>query len=523
MQMIGALGLAAISVLFWVISLPPWNMAEAAYLAWVPWLLYCFRCPAWKPLLIGFFLSSWAGWIAVLFWLRHVTYFGMLALAAVMALFFVLWAAWTRWQIVRLDEKGFLPRLLVFAGCAAAWVLLEQLRGVFLSGFPWAPLALSQWERPLLLQIAAWTGAQGVSALLIFFNLLVAWSLRQRFRRGTNKSIRSWFSPELYLALSLLLAVIFLFFRLFPERMEREALFRVGFVQPFIAADLKWEPDEANAVLDVLERQTQLLAHMQPEVMLWPEAVTPWPALGNELMRNWIESLVSEIAVPVLMGNLAVFRETNSWYNAAFAVSPETGLDPDFYAKRKLVPFGEFVPLRRWLPFINKLVPVGDDFQRGQNASLLLLQLPASESVFAVGALICYEDVFSGLARDSVRAGADFLFVATNNAWFGEGGGAYQHAAHSVLRAVENRRPVLRCGNGGWSGWIDEWGSVRYVLSNEHESIYFRGGGAVDVERSVIWQQRLSFYTRYPAVFNWVCGFFLVFAGYCSIRKRAHD
>jgi apolipoprotein N-acyltransferase len=504
--MIPALGLAAISILLWVVSMPPWSMAEAAYLAWVPWLLYCINQPRWKPLLAGLFLSSWAGWVAVLFWLRHVTVVGMVALAAVMALFFVAWGAWTRWQLAGLQGWSFFSRLRVFASCAAAWVLLEQLRGVLLSGFPWAPFALSQWERPVLLQVAAWTGSQGISALLVFFNLLIAWSLWQRFRRGTDKSIKTWFSPELYTALGLLLLVIFMFFRIFPERLEREPLFRVGFVQPYIPANLKWEPDEANAVLDILERQTQLVAYMQPEVVLWPEAVTPWPALGNDLMRDWIESVVDELGVPVLMGNLAVFREIPSWYNAAFVVHPETGLDTEFYAKRKLVPFGEFVPLRSWLPFIDKLVPVGDDFQRGREPSLLSLQLATREAALQAGPLICYEDVFPHLARASVRAGADFLFVATNNAWFGDGGGAYQHAAHSVLRAVETRRPVLRCGNGGWSGWIDEWGSIRYVLTDERDSIYFRGGGAVDVERSSIWKGQLSFYTRYPYLFTLICG-----------------
>jgi len=63
--------------------------------------------------------------------------------------------------------------------------------------------------------------------------------------------------------------------------------------------------------------------------------------------------------------------------------------------------------------------------------------------------------------------------VLTNNGWFGEGGAAYQHAAHSALRAVENRRPVLRCGNGGWSGWIDEFGNMRFKMQTEQGNIYF--------------------------------------------------
>src|SRR5690606_25613053 len=87
-----------------------------------------------------------------------------------------------------------------------------------------------------------------------------------------------------------------------------------------------------------------------------------------------------------------------------------------------------------------------------------------------LGPLICYEDIFPRLARRSVAAGAEVLVVNTNNGWFGEGAAAYQHAAHSVLRAVETRRPVLRAGNSGWSGWIDECGAIRAVLTKDPET-----------------------------------------------------
>ncbi|MEM8868395.1 MAG: apolipoprotein N-acyltransferase, partial [Verrucomicrobiota bacterium] len=84
-----------------------------------------------------------------------------------------------------------------------------------------------------------------------------------------------------------------------------------------------------------------------------------------------------------------------------------------------------------------------------------------------------------------------------NNGWFGEEGGAEQHAAHSVLRAVENRRPVMRCGNGGWSGWIDAYGNVREVIYDENGSIYFRGGGSYTVSQYTEWLRAKSFYTQH--------------------------
>ena len=104
-----------------------------------------------------------------------------------------------------------------------------------------------------------------------------------------------------------------------------------------------------------------------------------------------------------------------------------------------------------------------------------------------------------------MRAGADVIAVLTNNAWFGQEGAAVQHAAHSVLRAVETRRPVIRCGNAGWSGWIDEFGNVRQVLATEAEGIYFRGTRTIELTRDSRWIGRNSYYVEHGDWFVAVC------------------
>jgi apolipoprotein N-acyltransferase len=191
------------------------------------------------------------------------------------------------------------------------------------------------------------------------------------------------------------------------------------------------------------------------------------------------------------------------WFNSAYLVDPVKGLQPTGYNKRKLVPFGEYIPLRPVLGWLEKYVPIGGDFTRGQSATPLMV--PVGSQQVPVGVLVCYEDIFPSLARDSVQSGAEVLAVLTNNAWYGEGAAAYQHAAHSVLRAIENRRPVIRCGNGGWSGWIDEFGNIRVTVRNDADSVYFRGAQTVTVSRDARWHQRLSFYTQHGDWFVAVC------------------
>jgi apolipoprotein N-acyltransferase len=175
------------------------------------------------------------------------------------------------------------------------------------------------------------------------------------------------------------------------------------------------------------------------------------------------------------------------------------------------VPFGEFVPLRPVLGWLHKFVPVGEgDFSPGKDSAPLLVPLRSQPTVF--GPLICYEDVYPQLARYSALGGSSVLVVLTNNGWFGQGGAAYQHAAHAVLRAVENRRPVLRCGNGGWSGWIDEYGAIRNVVTNDAGTIYFRGARVVEVSRDVRWTERNSVYTEYGDWFVLVAVGLIMFA-----------
>ena len=109
------------------------------------------------------------------------------------------------------------------------------------------------------------------------------------------------------------------------------------------------------------------------------------------------------------------------------------------------------------------------------------------------------------LAREEVLSGAEALVVVTNDAWYGEGAAAYQHAAHSVLRAIETRRPVLRCGNAGWSGWIDEYGGIEKVLRGDDGTVYFRGTQVADVTRDRRWIGRNSFYVEHGDWFVAVC------------------
>ncbi|MEZ5276653.1 MAG: apolipoprotein N-acyltransferase [Opitutaceae bacterium] len=512
-----AVGVAVATVVLVVASFPPGRFPEAAYVFAVPGLLWARRRPAWPIYLGALFAGLYIGWFVLLWWLRHVTWFGLFGLTGVVAIYPLGWFAAARWALPRMQQADAAARLIGALGLAGLWVALEALRMHLFTGFPWLPLAASQWERPILLQSAAWAGAWSVSFILIFFNLALAAYLVRLVNFVRRRESR--FCPEFYLALAFVFAGSFGLYRAAVGQ-EREPLMRAGVTQPYIPQVIKWDPSEARGILDTIYRTTMNLKPLEADVMFWPEAVTPLAVVGNASMTGWVEMVSSDLGAPVIFGGIAFERPSPAgggeiWHNAVFLVRPETGLAPDYYAKRHLVPFGEYIPFRRFFPWMEKFVPIGGDFIPGTDSGLISVNLPGR--TLTIGPLVCYEDVYPSLARETTRDGAALLFVATNNAWYGEGAAAYQHAAHSVLRAVENRRPLLRSGNGGWSGWIDEYGLIRNVLLNDKGSVYFRGGTVFEIDRDRRWVGRLSFYTRHG---DWFVLVSLVLALIAALQLR---
>ena len=521
------------TALLTVLSFPPCNVPEFAYAFAVPAIFWAYERPGFKLFAAVVLGGQAVAWTILLGWLHHVTWLGLLLLGPFVGVWTGLWFLGAWWLLPRMRGRQVLARLLAMLGLAGLWGVFEWTRSWFLGGFPWLPLAASQWQRSAVLQIAAYTGAWGVSFVLIVFNLGFATWFHHALREGTPSLRRR--PPEFMFALILLMfATMLPLSETFNRGGFARPLARVAFVQPDIPQAVKWDPARGPAILEVLEKATLAAAASDPDVILWPEATTPWAVHGDENVRAWVEGLVRKAHVPLVLGSDAIEhggRPDEAWYNAAFVVDPSAGLQPAYYAKRKLVPFGEFVPLRPLLGWLKKIVPVGDDdYSRGRAAQMLTVN--CGDRTLTFGPLICYEDTFPDLARDNALAGADALVVLTNNAWFGEGGAAYQHAAHSVLRAVETRRPVLRCGNAGWSGWIDEFGAVRAVLQRGADgqpttdpaapdgTIYFRGTQTVEVTRDARWIGRQSYYTLHGDWFVlWCAGLAVLGAAAVSVGR----
>jgi apolipoprotein N-acyltransferase len=503
-----------LTVALTVTSFPPFGAAEFGYAFAAPAILWAYSRPRFKVYAWTLFGAQALSWTFLLCWLRHVTWVGWLMLGPFVGAWVGIWYLAVWWTMPRMIGRAVPVRLVAQLGLAGLWVVIEWSRTWVLGGFPWLPLAASQWQRTAVLQIAEFTGAYGVSFVLIVMNVGFAAYAHRLFREQVASILRKR-SQEFLLALFLMLVCLTVMMRETANRAAfTQPLGRVAFVQPDIPQEEKWDPAKADGIVRTLQSLTIDAGASQPDVILWPEAALPYPANTDAAMRSFIDSLASSTRASLLIGAIAVAEPgtpAEKWFNAAFVAAPDSGLQGGFYAKRHLVPFGEFVPLRPLLGWIGKFVPLPGDFARGTDAAPLLVSLPRGAAAF--GPLICYEDLFPRLARESVLAGSDALVVLTNDAWYGEEGAATQHAAHSVLRAVETRRSVLRCGNDGWTGWIDEYGGIRTTLADSNGSVYLRGTTTANITRDVRWAGVQTFYVEHGdwfvlasallAVFGW--------------------
>ena len=285
-------------------------------------------------------------------------------------------------------------------------------------------------------------------------------------------------------------------------RSEREL--SVALVQPSIPQTLIWDPKEANNRFKQLLRLSELALRSKPDLLVWPEAALP---NTDQEMYRAITNLVVSHNVWMIFGADDVQTVVQSpqvvdtkYFNSSFLLNPK-GEVAGIYRKRRLVIFGEYVPLSRWLPFMKYLTPISGGFTPGDRPVPFRLSKPrATASV-----LICFEDVFPHLTRTSVDDETDFILNLTNNGWFGESAAQWQHAAAAVFRAIENGVPLVRCANNGLTCWVDPEGGMHDVYFPGTTDIY--GVGFKIVEVPLSGRQKLSptFYHQHGDWFGWGC------------------
>jgi apolipoprotein N-acyltransferase len=233
----------------------------------------------------------------------------------------------------------------------------------------------------------------------------------------------------------------------------------IGIVQGNVEQDRKWSPAERErTVRNYLDLSEALRATDAPELIVWPETALPFYPRNSELILPVLNFVRLE-RQPLLTGApwYEVFEDAGSrqinYYNSAVLMQPEDRPEATYF-KSHLVPFGEYVPLRRYLPFIAPLVEAAGHFTPGR------IEEPLVTGRIRAGVLVCFESIFGELGRRWVDAGANVLVNVTNDAWYGRSSAPHQSWAMTIFRAVETRRSLVRSANTGISGFVDPLGRV---------------------------------------------------------------
>lgn len=337
----------------------------------------------------------------------------------------------------------------------AAWVGTEWARATVGGGFPWALLGTSQATVLPVAQFASVAGVYGLSALVALVSTAAAVVALTR-RRGHRMAAAAAGAVLVLIAVGGVL-------RLARSDLTRQgSVLRVGLLQGNVEQDMKWDPAFRASILERYLDLSRQAIGAGAGLVVWPEAATPFFFDIDAALAEPVRRLAAQSHTPFLIGTddyeAGAEPGTDRIFNAAVLVGPD-GLSRGRYHKMHLVPFGEYVPLKSLLFFVDSIVEAVSDFTPGDEP--VVFDVDGRR----VSVSICYESVYPALSRRFVERGSQLLITITNDAWFGRSSAATQHFQQGALRAIEQGRYVVRAANTGISGAVDPYGRVLLATS----------------------------------------------------------
>jgi len=506
--------LFALSGLLSLAAAPTSGFGVIAFVSLIPLLHAAGMTQSYRTAILGGFLAGAVFFVPALVWLIPVTVVGWLALALYCAVYFSAFAVAIRWS-------SQLPTVRASFFLAAIWILLEFVRAIAFTGFPWLLLSHTQHRFKFFIQSLDVMGAFGLSGIIVMINVLLygAWKRRQ--------------GRPVVLAFLIVVAVS-AYGVVRAGTIQLRPSLRVAAIQAAVPQEMKETLEGRYDPEGVLARyvgQTKELAAEKLDLIVWPETIFLFPytlnvnphALGEgdaryariaqdtlrDIARSrgahvlagattYLPAELGYVADPVRASQIPI----GAWeqrYNSAVLVNAN-GDYVDRYDKMHLVPFGEYIPLPNLLPFLADFVPFDASLIAGQRRTIF--SIPSDQGMARFGVLICYEDADSDLARHLRLAGADFIVNMSNDAWFGESE-LGQHFVSAQFRAIENRVAVLRNGNNGITGIIDPLGQVQSELGKMIDGKFVMRDVMGHLEGQLFVTDSQSIYSRvgdWPAV-----------------------
>ncbi len=489
--------LSVFSGLLLAAGFPSVDFFPLAWIALVP-LMISLLDKGMKPAFILGMLSGFVYFFGTVFWVYNsIFFYGHLpaalsaVLVAALCIYLSMYVAVFSMLFNYLTVRSRFPALFI---APVLWVALEFLRTYALTGFPWALLGYSQYKFLTIIQIADITGVYGVSFLIAAVNgavFDVFFNLPKRLKEMPLSERWPFSIGLIILCIAIIASLLYGVLKLHAGGGNHTV--RASVVQGNIDQDKKWDISFQRETISEYKALTATAVSASPSLIVWPETAVPFIFGYDETLTAEITEFGKTLGAHLIFGGVTIKGIKDGRYqlsNSAILLSPD-GNVLSVYDKIHLVPYGEYVPLRKLFPFVNRLVEGIGDFIPGRQNTVM-------ETPFAgIGSIVCYEIVFPGLVRKFVNNGANLLVTVTNDAWFGRYSAPYQHFSMAVFRAVENRVPVIRAANTGVSGFIDAHGRIK-----RKSDIFVRAVLTEDLETGAF---KKSFYTKYGDLFAFLC------------------
>lgn len=340
----------------------------------------------------------------------------------------------------------------IFAPFATAslWCAFEWAQNLFWFGVPWARIAVTQHKILPIVQSASLFGALGVGFLIVFISATLA----NAYLKFKN-SLKIKYDIIVCAAVFLCNFVFGVIYMSIPSRSENTIVATA--VQGNIMSSDKWADDSVEASFNIYASLTEeAVTRGGSTLIVWPETVMICSLnLSNSLSKRICE-LSDRLDCYIALGSF--YTEDDNTYNSIYLFTPDGDMDQTVYSKRRLVPFGEFLPMA---DLLYKLVPSLKDINMLDDP----ITAGASSNIFEadfgrVGALVCFDSIYEYLSCKSVRDGAELIAISTNDSWYKDSAAVRQHNGHAVLRAIENRRYIVRSANTGISTIITDKGKI---------------------------------------------------------------
>jgi apolipoprotein N-acyltransferase len=452
------------------LSFAPYYFIFTAFLAISGFFLILENSEKRKDIIINSFLFGFGHFLTSTYWIKNsllvdaqsfawLIPFAISLIPSYLAIFIVLLAISYKFIIRKFCVSENYQKFIIFANL---WLFYEVLRSYLFTGFPWNLIGYIWLFNEKLVQIASIFSVYGLGFLAILILLSPVIFIKKHFHNDPkiSDSKISIYDKIFLIVILLIIAFSWIFAKYhFSKNPLQIQDISLKIVQANIKQDLKWDPYKKyhNFLKHIkLSKENENSNKIDSDIIIWSETSIPY-ALSED--RNDLLNELSKVTKKekyLISGALKAKSDDegnleNIW-NSLFLLSENKIVNS--YNKHHLVPFGEYVPLQNYLPFIQKITGGGVGFSKGEGAKTIEI-----ENKFSFSPIICYEVIFSDKIID--RNNRPNLFInITNDSWFGNSSGPYQHFDMTRMRSIEYGIPLVRAANSGISAYIDPFGKV---------------------------------------------------------------